>query len=89
MKGRISQPRCIPHGAEHNDIKLCWINWNPTGSMLETSSHTVWKKYATLQLDQFLIRVCPSENLFWEQQLCLVAAKNTNVHLRELCGAEI
>lgn len=28
----------------NNDIKLCWINWNPTGSMLETSSHSVWKK---------------------------------------------
>lgn len=31
----------------NNDIKLRWINWNPTGSMLETSSHTV-KKHTTL-----------------------------------------
>lgn len=50
----------------NNGTKLRWINWNPTGSMLEISSVTVWEKkhthtHTTLQLGQALVRVCPSK----------------------------
>lgn len=43
LTGGISQPwRIPPLGAKANSgTKLRWINWNPTGSMLEISSVTI------------------------------------------------
>lgn len=67
----------------NNDIQLCRINWNPTGSLLETSSHTVGKTHncATKSGSSYGMSI---RGLFWEQRLCSVAVKNMNDHLGEL-----